>query len=89
MYGAIIKSSIIASAFGVVALALALTASNFTRVSTTTPALKGDLLVALAYESCPEADCAAFHEKLGGYSTVVDRDLEAGTITLTRLRPTD
>lgn len=85
MYGAILKSSILASVVGAIVLVAALSASSLAPVSTKL-GHKGDILVAEAYHGCPTTDCETFHDGFGGYQTLVDRDQVNGVFTLTRVR---
>ncbi|UOM33926.1 hypothetical protein [Acuticoccus sp. I52.16.1] len=85
MYGAILKSSILASVLGAIVFVAALTASSVAPVSTKL-GQKSDLLVAAAYHTCPVADCEEFHDGFGGYQTSVDRNETDGVFTLTRTR---
>ncbi|WP_111350489.1 hypothetical protein [Acuticoccus sediminis] len=85
MYGAILKSSILASVLGAIVLVAALAASSVAPVSTKV-GQKSDLLVAAAYHACPTTDCEKFHDGFGGYQTTVERDEDAGVFTLTRTR---
>ena len=79
MYSAILKSSLVASAFGAVVIAAALSASSVAP-SASIVGQKGDLL-AMAYK----ADGPDF----GGYRTTATRDADQGVFTLTRSASAD
>lgn len=85
MDGAILKSSIIASMFSALVLVAALTASGLAPVATEVGE-KGDVLVASAYHECSEGKCDSPENALGGYKTTVERDVDHGLLTLTRMR---
>jgi len=85
MYGVILKSSIIASVFSALVLVTALTASGLAPVATEI-GQKGDVLVASAYHKCSGGNCDAPDTALGGYKTTVERDVDHGLLTLTRMR---
>ncbi|WP_420392621.1 hypothetical protein [Acuticoccus sp.] len=86
MGNVLVRSSIATTVAGVLLIAATLSAGTFFQAPTSV-GTKGDLPPHVASQWCDEADCAADTAMLDGYVTAVQRDVDAGVITLTRSLP--